>query len=434
MPDNHIDKPLASPSNEITSTRPRQESTLALLSTEILLKITGEPGKDEETLSARDFKALALSCSRLFHLVGPMYYFADNCSVLQSAFKHADVETMERCRQHGALVRDGWELSKACQCPSERPHRRYYPFDSLLECVAIGIVPIDLCIEALRWLMRYAYDLIEQVDQYWWDSNGDCHHMPELIVTLLGNSTDRARTEGICQMIRLSEGWIEEHDGQVVETLEQKLNLLIKYRTVDTDEKTALRSVLKILKEYSTLARQQGKLDMNRIGKKCWQKLVAALRPWGYDDDFVASKDFCTMLPYTSNDEPKRVHRFYIDRNWRPYTQWYNAYELQDPETRANLDRPWFAKTPLTQNDSGIWEDTEWSRVMTCAYEDEWRDMNHDESFNRAAFEWVSWNGAKYGVQDWVAPKPDPEFKLEDNRFWALCCGDEDVDEDSTTH
>ncbi|KAF4986012.1 hypothetical protein FGRMN_11025 [Fusarium graminum] len=519
MSDNHLDQTLASPSNEIAPTRPRQESILALLPTEILLNITGEPGKDDETLSARDFKALALCCSRLFHLLRPMYYLADNSSVYQSAIKHADVDTMERCRQFNALPEHSWELPEICQCPSELPHKYHSPFDSLLECVAIGSVPVEHCTEALKWLLQYEEHFDEQEDQHWWmsdednDSNVHCDHMPELIITLLGNSTDRTRTDGICQMIRLlrdhglslpfnmnmytyfwrtsvkwpaglirkpmdvalrsqcpayflelvlqqyeayhvdvkvyhedepdemkqwaghtfmkeyafnfvearwwqttdlcalmwdylldmmhkSDGWTEEYNGQIAETFEAKLNLLIEYQAIDTEEEKALRSILAVLKEYSTATRKEGKLDIHD-GKECWLKLVAALRPWGYDRDFLAYEEISDFPP--GNSKPERVHRFRIDLGWEPYTQWY-VYELQDPKLRAKVNHPWLAKTPLTQSDSGVWDDSEWTHGRSRLRRDDWRFADYDKCFEYAGMKWeMENNPSKAGKKvDWT--------------------------------
>ncbi|KAM0351643.1 hypothetical protein ACHAPU_002653 [Fusarium lateritium] len=135
----------------------------------------------------------------------------------------------------------------------------------------------------------------------------------------------------------------------------------------------------------------------------------AALRPWADDEDFEGLEDFTDFPP--GNIKPEGVHRFSIAYGWTPYTQWYNTFELQDPKTRANVDRPWFAMTPLKQNDSGVWEDPEWMKDEEPD-KDRWCHMDYDESFSYAASKWVSTKGAKYGLQDWVAvPKPDPELK-----------------------
>jgi hypothetical protein len=191
---------------EIITTRPQQESRLAFLPVEILLKITGEPGKDKDALSAKDFKALALSCSDLFYYARPMYYRADNFSVFHIALEHGDIDTIKRCAQFEAATDEEWKLSQPCKCRAERAHRYNGPIDGLLGCVSMGCVPIDKCVEVLRWLLENGYEASEQGDQPWWAANDYCDHMPELVVTLLNDSANQASTEGIFDMIQLLRG------------------------------------------------------------------------------------------------------------------------------------------------------------------------------------------------------------------------------------
>ncbi|KAM0241405.1 hypothetical protein ACHAP5_007602 [Fusarium lateritium] len=190
---------------EITTTRPQQTGKLALLPAEILLMITGEPGKDEDALPAKEFKALALSCSDLFDYARRMYYFADDCGVFKSALKHADLEAMKRCSELNALPGHHWRLVESCQCQAEMPHLSHEPLDALLECVEIGSVSMDKIVDALHWLLEKNYPIGEQMDQpICIPENEDVFAcMPEYLIMLLNKSTDRIRTEGICQMVRL---------------------------------------------------------------------------------------------------------------------------------------------------------------------------------------------------------------------------------------
>ncbi|WKT38352.1 hypothetical protein QSH57_000170 [Fusarium oxysporum f. sp. vasinfectum] len=166
---------------EMTPSRPQQQGMLALLPPEILLKITGEPGKDRGTLPYRDLKGLTVSCSRLFHLFRPMYYFADGYAVFHSAVAHGDLEAIQRCVRFGAASHTMRELSSGCTCASELPHRKHRPFDSLLEHVAAGSVPINKCLDGLEWLLDEGFEANEQIDQPWHkNNNDDCDHMPEL--------------------------------------------------------------------------------------------------------------------------------------------------------------------------------------------------------------------------------------------------------------
>ncbi|KAK2699546.1 hypothetical protein QWA68_001986 [Fusarium oxysporum] len=193
---------------EMTPSRPQQQGMLALLPPEILLKITGEPGKDGGTLPYRDLKGLAVSCSRLFHLFRPMYYFADGYAVFHSAVAHGDLEAIQRCVRFGAASHTMRELSSGCTCASELPHRKHRPFDSLLEHVAAGSVPINKCLDGLEWLLDEGFEANEQSDQPWHkNNNDDCYHMPELLVTILSQTTERARAKEIVEMIEVLQSY-----------------------------------------------------------------------------------------------------------------------------------------------------------------------------------------------------------------------------------
>ncbi|KAF4968193.1 hypothetical protein FSARC_4383 [Fusarium sarcochroum] len=199
---------------EITLTRPQQYGKLALLPVELILQITGEPSSDKETLPAKELKNLALSCANLFYLIRPMYYLAENCSIFQSALKQADVDQMERCALFGAAPDTNWNLTNGCCCGAEKPHKHHRPIDGLLECVSVGSVSLDKCIDALRWLLNKGYDAKEQGDQDWYRANDDCEHMPMLLFNMLIPECSRDRIEGICQIIRIlrSYGYHMPHD------------------------------------------------------------------------------------------------------------------------------------------------------------------------------------------------------------------------------
>ncbi|KAF5573229.1 hypothetical protein FPCIR_14042 [Fusarium pseudocircinatum] len=210
MSNHHIeDFPLSSSSKQMTSSRPQpqgkpaqQEGRLALLPVEVLLNITGEPGKDEQTLSHKDFKSLVLSSGMFFRELRQAYYCADNFAVFHSALRCVDMEVMERCYNLAKPPTDlTWEVS--CKCPSEEPHKQHRPIDDVLECLAIGSAPIDRCIEAIRWLLSKGYEANEQKDQAWYRSNQHCNHMPELIIELLGKTSGKAHVEGIYEIITM---------------------------------------------------------------------------------------------------------------------------------------------------------------------------------------------------------------------------------------
>ncbi|CVL03006.1 uncharacterized protein FPRN_00155 [Fusarium proliferatum] len=210
MSDHRIDDlPLSSSSKQMTSSRPQhqdkpaqQEGRLVILPVEVLLNITGEPGKDEQTLSHKDFKRLALSSGVFFRELRQAYYCADNFAVFHSALRCVDLEAMERCYELAKPpLHLEWEVS--CQCPSDKAHNHHRPVDDVLECLAMGSVSIDSCIEAIRWLLSKGYEANEQKDQVWYKNNQHCDHMPELVIDLLGKTSDKARVEGICKIITM---------------------------------------------------------------------------------------------------------------------------------------------------------------------------------------------------------------------------------------
>ncbi|RBR09497.1 hypothetical protein FVER53590_29278 [Fusarium verticillioides] len=191
-----------------TSRKP-QPVTLDLLPTEILLQISGEPGKDQDTISAEEFKGLSLLSPLLSQVYLQLYYLGDNCGPFRQALRSANVKAMDRCAQYGAVPDTTWELpeSDGCQCISERRHTHHRPIDELLESVYLGKVPIEKGINALKWLLERRFDMKEQKDQAWYEANTHCDHFPEFLITMLSKSPDRTYTEGICQMIKLVQSY-----------------------------------------------------------------------------------------------------------------------------------------------------------------------------------------------------------------------------------
>ncbi|KAK2137848.1 hypothetical protein NOF04DRAFT_1135080, partial [Fusarium oxysporum II5] len=165
----------------------------------------GEPGKDQNTISAQDFKGLCLLSPSLNQLYLPFHYSGNNNGTFHDALRSADVKVMERCAQFGAAPDTRWELSESdgCQCISERRHTHHRPIDELLECVYLGETPIGKCVDALKWLLERKFDMTEQKDQPWYAANDYCDHVPEFLLMILTKSPDRVRTEGICQMTKM---------------------------------------------------------------------------------------------------------------------------------------------------------------------------------------------------------------------------------------
>ncbi|KAF5704844.1 hypothetical protein FMUND_12343 [Fusarium mundagurra] len=411
MSNQNLENFVASPSVEMNHSRPQQRGRLLLLPTEILLQITRDPDRDGGTIPYKDLKRLALSCSRLFHLIRPMYYFADDCAVYHSAVAHRDLEVIQRCMQFRAAPRTVTQLPHGCTCPSELPHERYSLLDSLLESFVSGSFTVDKTLDALQWLLDEDTKGYNPKDQPWHKDHclDDYHQIPELLVTFLGQNTDRVRTKEIIEMIEAlrsygfslpyhvneeahgrlyfderdvkrlaytpldvalrphcpanflgivlddyrrrglsikaacstrpyqvgswagfswsragsrwrlrtnignvawglflglmdaSMVWKESYLGEVTHGFQEKIQLLVDYEAVDSNELLALQCILQALQGITSDAQRLGGFDEERDGKACWLRLCEAL-----------SRSACHLdLP---RDTPSPLHSFTLDK------------------------------------------------------------------------------------------------------------------------
>ncbi|PNP58237.1 hypothetical protein FNYG_15155 [Fusarium nygamai] len=415
MSDHHIeDLPLSSSSKQMTSSRPQhqekpaqQEGRLALLPVEVLLNITGEPGKDEQTLSHKDFKSLALSSGVFFRELRQAYYCAHNFAVFHSALRCVDMEAMERCYNLAKPPTDlTWKVS--CKCPSDQAHEQHRPIDDVLECLAVGSVSIDRCIEGIRWLLSKGYEANEQKDQVWYRNNQRCDHMPELVIDLLGKTSDKEyQRRGANAVVvhtvvhhdcplgmrawvgtwphdpwdlslwRQSTNfgntlwglfldiadpltsWKESYQGEAADIFEKRIQLLIDYQFVQLQEIQVLQRLVTALRENP--------LDFKLInedndGKEYWETLCASLGPFMENEGLV--KDDRLLGYETVHTGVGRLHRFIIEASWNPWTVWHD-YKMQDPKHRANLSHPWTNRERWggIQSRQAIWFDPEWREL-----------------------------------------------------------------------
>ncbi|PNP58238.1 hypothetical protein FNYG_15156 [Fusarium nygamai] len=481
MSDQNFENIVASPSMEMNPSRPQQQGRLLLLPTEILLQITGEPGRDGGTIPYKDLKRLALSCSRLFHLIRPMYYFADDYAVFHSAVVHRDLDVIQRCIQFRAAPRTVTQLPHGCTCPSELPHERHSLIDSLLECFVSGYFPIDKSLDALQWILDEDTKGYNPTDQPWHKDHclDDYHHIPELLVTFLGQNSDRAQTKEIIEMIEAlrsygfslpyqvneqahrrlylherevkrlaytpfdvalrphcpsnflgivleeykrrglsikaacstrsyqvgswggfswsrADGWWrlrtnignvawglflgimdasmiwkESYLGEVTHGFQEKIQLLVDYEAVDSDELLALQCLLEALEGITSDAQRLGGFDEERDGKACWLRLCEAV-----------SRSACHLD--LSRDTEFPLHRFTLEKWWNPWSLWYN-YELQKPKFRAIMSFSWMQEDGwvLKQNEKGMWYDRMWDDFQNpeigLLILPEWQPANFEE-------------------------------------------------------
>ncbi|EXM28877.1 hypothetical protein RAB80_000194 [Fusarium oxysporum f. sp. vasinfectum] len=358
---------LSSSSEQMTSSRPQQEGKLALLPVEVLLNITGEPGKDKQAqiLSHKDFKSLALSCGVFFRELRQAYYRADNFAAFHSALRCADVEAMERCYQ---LANPPLHLERkiSCHCPADKPHKHHRPIDDVLECLAIGSVPIDRCIKATRWLLSKGCEANEQKDQVWYLNNRHYGHMSELLIDVLGNASDKSTNLAnwlwglFLDIADPSTVWKEAYQGEAADILESKIQVLAEYGAVDSNEVIALQSIVAALRDNPFNFEL---IDEGHDGKDYWEKLCNTLRPFSNDENLLRNHLLLGMNFRTELN--RRLHSFIFEAEWNPWTVWHD-YKMQCPKHRANLSHPWMTRCAwrLFQRSNGKWYDPEW---VTCA-------------------------------------------------------------------
>ncbi|KAH7182045.1 hypothetical protein DER46DRAFT_621006 [Fusarium sp. MPI-SDFR-AT-0072] len=500
MSSRDLEKVSLSPSVEINSSRPQQQGRLALLPTEILLKITGEPGRDGGTIPYRDLKGLAVSCSRLFYLIRPMYYFADGCAVFHSAVAHGDLEAVQRCTQLEAAPRTMRTLPHGYSCPSELPHKRHSLFDSLLEYVACGSTPVGKFLDGLQWLLDEGSKANKPMDQPWHKNhyNDHYHHMPELLVTILGRNTERARTEEIIEMIeflqsygiclpyqvntaahrlfhhderdvkrliytpfdvalrphcptnflrivleeykrrglaikvahgtqpdqvriwagyrRLGEDgwwsnrtnignvawslflglmdssmiWKESYLGEATHEFQEKIQLLVDYEAVDSNELLALQCILEAMNDITLKAQRLGGFDEERDGKECWHRLCEAVSRSARHLDLPRDDTRSRLAHYP-------LHSFTLECQWNPWSLWFN-YELQKPEFRADMSFSWMQHDwwKLEQDEKGMWYDSQWNFFHRYEFSSrtlpKWQRVNFDKYVAVVEKRWLKLN------------------------------------------
>jgi hypothetical protein len=473
MSNQDLEEVLPSPPVEMNPSRPQQQGRLALLPTEILLKITGEPGKDGGTTPYRDLKGLAVSCSRLFHLIRPMYYFADGYAVFHSAVAHGDLKAIQRCFQLRAAPHTKSEPPSCCTCPSEPPHKKHGPFGSPLAHVATGSFPIGKCLDGLQWLLDEGSEANEQMDHPCYKIHFDdyCDHMLELLVTILSQNTERARTKEITKMIevlqsygycvpyqvnkdahrlfhqderdvkhliytpfdvalrlhcpanflgvalegykrrglaikRINVGnvawnlflglmdpsiiWKESFLGEATHGFQKKIQLLVDYEMVDSDELLALQCILEAMKDITSKAQRLGGLDEDRDGKECWHRLCEAISLSARHLDRSRDNARSRYAHYP-------LHSFTLEGQWNPWSLWFN-YELQKPKFRAEMSFSWMQHDwwKLEQDENGMWYDSQWNFFHRYEFSSrtlpKWQRVNFDEYVAAVEKQWLKLN------------------------------------------
>ncbi|KAF5611911.1 uncharacterized protein FSUBG_1938 [Fusarium subglutinans] len=412
MSNHHIeDLPLSSSSKQMTSSRPQhqekpaqQEGSQASLPVEALPNISGEPGKDKQAqvLSLNGLQSWEESSGVNVRELGQAYYCVDNFAVFHSALR---------------------------------------PIDDVLECLAIGSVPVDKCIKAIRWLLSKGYEANEQKDQVWYRDNRQCGHMPELLIDLLDKASDMIRVEGIYEIISTlhkhgyalpynmnlhryhitrndqkskpdlirrwvgkwmhtqcwsqstnlgnllwglfldiadqSTGWKESYQGEAASILERKIQVLIEYEAVTSSEVVALQSIVAALRDNPLEFKL---IDGENDGKEYWETLCNTLHPFSRDENFLANNLLLGLKRDT--ERRQRLHSFIVEADWNPWMVWHD-YKMQCPKHRANLSHPWMKHWTwkMFQRRNGKWYDSEWVTFV---------EVNYDEFVAAAESLWLA--------------------------------------------
>ncbi|KAF5704843.1 hypothetical protein FMUND_12342 [Fusarium mundagurra] len=355
MSDHHIEHlPLSSSSKEMTSSRPQhqekpaqQEGTLALLPAEILLHITGEPGKDiqTQTLSHQDFKSLALSCGKFFQgiyeIISTLHDHGYSLPYNMNLHKYHITPNDQKSKPD--LIRKPMDVALRSHCPTSFLELLLKEYQS--QGVNLTTVYNSCPSEIEGWVGNW-FNF-----RCWSQST----NLGNLLWGLFLDIADPLT------------GWKESYQGEAADILERKIQVLIEYGAVTPREVLALRSIVAALRDNPLDSKLT---DGENDGKEYWEKLCSTLRPFLRDGDFLANDLLRGMKLYQAVT-PQRLHSFIIEAKWNPWMVWYH-YEMQSPQHRVNLSHPWMKhwKWKLFQRRDGKWYDFVWVTFAEVNYDE----------------------------------------------------------------
>lgn len=179
-----------------------QDSMLDLLPTEIIIQIA-------ELSSRRTLDYLSQACVRMYHIVRPYFYRADNCLQFYNAVSVVNIAMMERCEYFGAApVNIVWN----------RPNLRHCtPVDLLLLNVDEGVARRDTAdraalrdrerdkvFDALGWLLERGADgEVSMANESYNGSHLPSGHMSSRILMQFQVGTSQRGGEVLFNMIRM---------------------------------------------------------------------------------------------------------------------------------------------------------------------------------------------------------------------------------------
>lgn len=141
---------------------PLQEDRMTKLPKKLLQMII-----EDECLSRKDLRALALSSPNLFNLVQPRFYRSDNFATFVAAASHGDVAALERCAEFRAVPKNASIIiPSGCGRPKCTRTYCFGEYLNMIGAVAMNmqlgkVLPQD-CIDTVQWLLKRGGEDLEE--------------------------------------------------------------------------------------------------------------------------------------------------------------------------------------------------------------------------------------------------------------------------------
>ncbi|RSL89679.1 hypothetical protein CDV31_015824 [Fusarium ambrosium] len=257
------------------------DAYLVRMPSEVILSIT-------DHMDRQSLRSLALTSARLYHTVSNAFYRSFNYETYRQALEAGDFAQIERCIKHNAAPSNViWTKENAKpQFPFFRarrdllPHLDHKPINYLDFAFHEGKMTADQCLFVLQRLVENGGDIATT----WTDFNHELE------------------PEQLCNELLDPLGWKPIYDGEVSDIWEAKLNLLDRYKGIDSFERRHLVSILTSLRKVEDRIRAQGVSVLRRNAKACLVELTAMLPSYSEESDIPT--DSLGNFPQT------RIHSF----------------------------------------------------------------------------------------------------------------------------
>ncbi|KAF5687554.1 hypothetical protein FCIRC_2260 [Fusarium circinatum] len=112
--------------------------------------------------------------------------------------------------------------------------------------------------------------------------------------------------------------WRASYHGEVADIFRQKLDIMVKYQTIDVLEKAVLESILGALDTITAQITAAGCVEPIQF-MRSWVTLCQAVRPYCAGEYELMYNISRTIV----RSGPGRVHEFVIDSEWNPWYMWF---------------------------------------------------------------------------------------------------------------